>query len=255
MVQARRQESASDIYHVICRGCGRQILFEDDVDRRKYLSFLKEGLDQNGSILFAWCLMGNHVHLLIKSPIEALSNLMRVLNSSYSMYFNKRHDRVGHLMQGRFKSEPIETDEYFLTVLRYIHRNPEKAHMSLTVDYPWSSYAEYLKGNSSPSIANTTFALELLGGTAEFASFHQEDDPTAPCIDAERGRMRLTDDDALVAASQVLSNCRVENVVSLPQEERDDALRTLKSANLSVRQIERLTGISRSVVSKVCAGG
>ena len=253
MVRAKRQESASDIYHVVSRGCGRQILFEDDADRRKYLSFLKEGLDQNGAILFAWCLMGNHVHLLIKCPIGTLSNLMRVLNSSYSMYFNKRHDRVGHLMQGRFKSEPIETDEYFLTALRYIHRNPEKARMSLTIDHPWSSYAEYLRGNSSPSIADTALALELLDGPTGFASFHQEDDPTAPCIDAERGRMRLTDDDALIAANEVLGNCHVESITTLPKEERDDALCALKAANLSVRQIERLTGISRSVVSKACA--
>lgn len=252
MVRAKRQESASDIYHVVSRGCGRQILFEDDDDRKKYLSFLKEGIGQNKATLFAWCLMGNHTHLLIKCPIESLSNMMRVLNSSYSMYFNKRHNRVGHLMQGRFKSEPVETDEYFLTVLRYIHRNPEKAQMSPAADYQWSSYTEYLKGSSSPSIANTAFALELLGGTAEFASFHQKDDPTAPCIDAERGRMRLTDDDALVAAGEVLGNYRVESVMSLPKEERDDALRALKSANLSVRQIERLTGVSRSVVSKAC---
>lgn len=253
MVRAKRQESASDIYHIVSRGCGRQILFEDDADRKKYLSFLKEGLDQNGAILFAWCLMGNHVHLLIKCPIDTLSNLMRALNSSYSMYFNKRHDRVGHLMQGRFKSEPIETDEYFLTALRYIHRNPEKAQISLTVNYPWSSYAEYLRGDSSPSIANTAFALELLDGPAGFASFHQEDDPAAPCIDAERGRMRLTDDDALIVASKILDTYRIESVVSLPKEKRDDALCALKAANLSVRQIERLTGISRSVVSKVCA--
>ena len=89
---------------------------------------------------------------------------------SYALYFNKRHGRDGHLFQGRYKSIPIESDEYYLTVLRYIHQNPEKARICQTSDYPWSSYRSYVRGRG---LAHTEFALSLLGGVDSFIEFHK----------------------------------------------------------------------------------
>lgn len=253
MVRRKRKPSEGDVYHVVSRGCGRQILFEDDADRKQYLDLLKENLAICDASLYAWCLMGNHVHLIVRSDLESLSELMRRLNSSYSMYFNKRHDRVGHLMQGRFKSEPIDSDSYLLTAVRYVHKNPEKAGMVAANGYPWSSFREYTEDKSAYKISDTTFVSNLFASREEFMEFHTEDDPSAPCIDIDRGRMCLSDDDAIVAANAVLDECTIESISALPKDERNTALRRLRAANLSVRQIERLTGISRSVISKVCS--
>ena len=242
-----RSESDAEMYHVISRGAGRQIIFEDNNDRQRYLELLQNAITEHSGEILAWCLMDNHTHLLLKINISDLSEAMRAINSSYVLYFNKRHGRVGPLMQGRFKSEPINSDEYLLTAIRYIHQNPEKAGISKTKDYHWSSYREY---TGKAKTVDTAFVLELFGNVAEFERFHKMIDNAAPCIDDNRGRRILDDESALRAARAILDPVRVEEVASLPKAQRDELLCKLKIAKLSVRQIERLTGVSKSIVAK-----
>ena len=257
MVRAarHRSESEADIYHVVSRGTGRQVIFEDDDDRCDYLGILRNAIaDHNGEIL-AWCLMDNHVHLLLRIGLPDLSEAMRIINSSYALRFNKKYGRVGHLMQGRFKSEPIDSDEYLLTAIRYIHQNPEKAGIAKTKDYRWSSYREYLdRYKTAETAADTSFVLGIIGDAGEFARFHETLDSTAACIDENRGRRVLDDESALRAAKTLLGSVKVEEVASLPKAQRDEALCKLKSARLSVRQIERLTGVPKSIVAKAKMG-
>ncbi|MCI2242675.1 transposase [Adlercreutzia faecimuris] len=245
-----RRESEAGIYHVVSRGVGRQLIFEDDGDRQCYLDLLQREVEGHGGSVLAWCLMGNHTHLLLKMGLADLSESMRLVNSAYALRFNKRHGRVGHLMQGRFKSEPVDTDEYLLTVIRYIHQNPEKAGIGAAASYPWSSYREYA---GEPAVADTSLVLEMLGGVSGFKRFHEASDASAPCVDENRGRRVLDDDSALEAARLLLAPTRVEEVAALPRERRDEALCRLKAAGLSVRQVERLTGVSKSVVAKARA--
>lgn len=174
---------------------------------------------------------------------------MRTLNSTYAMHFNKRHDRVGHLMQGRFKSEPVNSDRYLMTVVRYIHLNPQKAGVCEANRYPWSSYQEYLR--TEPRLIEKGVALSVFGGERPFVAFHKSDDGSDPCIDVGRGRKVIDDESALDTAKQVLWPTNVESVTRLGKAERNRALCTLKDAHLSLRQIERLTGISKSVVAEV----
>jgi len=246
-----RSQSEMSIYHAVSRGVGRQIIFEDDKDRRRYLSILKDAIADHNAEILAWCLMDNHTHLLMKADLPDLSEAMRITNSAYAMYFNKRHSRVGHLMQGRFKSEPVNSDEYLLTVVRYIHQNPEKAKIAKTKNYSWSSYQEYV---GKEEIANTSFVLDVFGSVAEFKRFHEMLDDTAACTDENQGRRVLDDDRAFLAAQALLDPVRVEKIASLPKAQRDEMLCKLKDAKLSVRQIERLTGISKSVVAKAKTG-
>ena len=117
--------------------------------------------------------MGNHVHLLLKDAVQQLDLIMKKIACSYAWYFNWKYERVGHLFQDRFKSEPVEDDRYYLTVLRYIHQNPHKAGIAATDDYKWSSYSEY---TGKTEIADTEFALKLLGGSEIFISFMREDE-------------------------------------------------------------------------------
>ena len=119
--------SESGIYHVILRGVNRQAIFEDDEDSEQFLDILEGCKAVSGFEVLAYCLMGNHVHLLMRVGKEPLSTIFRRIASKYVYWFNVKYDRVGHLFQERFKSEPVEDDAYLATVMRYIHNNPVKA--------------------------------------------------------------------------------------------------------------------------------
>lgn len=129
------------LYHVIARGNEKQSIFLSDQDRKKFLVWLSKVAKDHNLIVYAYCLMDNHYHLLVETPDGNLSTAMQDLNSSYSQWFNVIHDRVGHLFQGRFKSFLIEKEPYLLEVSRYIVLNPVEAGL---VKHPrnwkWSSY-------------------------------------------------------------------------------------------------------------------
>lgn len=247
MVRSPRKQGGSGIYHVVARGVSRSIIFEDDTDRSRFLDTLASLSRECGAAVYAWCLMDNHYHILIKQELGSLSDMMKALDSSYALYFNMRHDRVGHLFQGRFKSEPVDTDEYFLTVLRYIHQNPVKAGIAPTCDYKWSSYGEYLAGRG---LVDANFALDLLGGREGFEKFHAVLDVAAACCDADRSRRLIGENDAASVAESALGGISPGSVSGLARPERDEAIRKLRAAHLSIRQIERLTGVSRGIVAK-----
>lgn len=258
MGRTARDHGESGIYHVVARGVGRQIIFEDDADRTRYLTELGRGLargtgDAGSTALLAWCLMDNHVHLVIDSEPGAPSALMRDVGSAYALSFNERHDRVGHLFQGRFRSEAVDDEGYLLTVVRYVHQNPVRAGLvGACEDYPWSSYRAYAAPGAGDGLTSCGRVLEAFGGRAALRAFHEEVDEAAACVDVGRGGARrlLDDSDALGVARAVLGDVRPEEVASLPRQERDGAIRALRAARLSVRQVERLTGVSRGVISR-----
>ena len=145
MPRAAREKSSTGIYHVMLRGINHQIIFEDDEDYQKYLQTLKTYQEKSGYIIYAWCLMGNHLHLLVKEETEDLGIAFKRIGASYVYWYNWKYGRRGHFFQDRFKSEAVEDDSYFLTVIRYIHQNPLKAGIVKDItDYRWSSYGEYI---------------------------------------------------------------------------------------------------------------
>lgn len=168
MTHIPRQRSSSDIYHVIIRGAGRRILFEDDEDRRFLLGKLAQYKDKHDAIILAWCLMENHVHILLKCELADLTNLMRSLGTSFARYYNGRHGHVGPVFQDRFKSYPVEDDAYLMTLVRYIHMNPQRAGTCSYDAYPWSSYAEYVDRSS---ICATDFVLDCFASFSRLSSF------------------------------------------------------------------------------------
>ena len=124
MPRNARKQSKSGIFHVMLRGINRQVIFQDDEDCEKYLQCLVECQKLSGFQLYAYCLMGNHVHLLLEEKKEPLSQIFKRLGVRYVYWYNWKYKRTGHLFQDRFKSEPVEDDSYFLAVLRYIFQNP-----------------------------------------------------------------------------------------------------------------------------------
>ena len=244
-----RIKSEGDIYHVTSRGTGKQLIFEDDDDRRFFLRLLHETLSSHAVDLYAWCLMDNHFHLLLHGALETVSLCMRHLCSSYARRFNERAGRTGHLFQGRFGSEAIDTDAYLLIVVRYIHKNPEKAGLAHTSAYRWSSYREYL---GHPTLCKTQFVLDVFGDKQAFASFHAQNDEEAGCLDVDMSRMakrKAIDARALRKAQRVMAGMKLTDLKTLPKKTRDAHLRDMKRSGLSIRQIERLTGIGRNVVA------
>ena len=136
-----RIEFPDALYHVTARGDRREDIYEDDQDRQMFLTILEQVIAQFNWVCHAWCLMDNHYHLLIQTPDGNLSKGMRQLNGVYTQASNRRHRRVGHLFQGRFKAILVDHDAYLLELARYIVLNPVRAGMvKKPADWPWSSY-------------------------------------------------------------------------------------------------------------------
>ena len=253
MPRSPRKQSEGDVYHVYARGVGRQLIYENDADRVFFLRKLQEQLAESQGTLFAWVLMGNHFHLMVKMPLGTLSTFMKNLQAVYAQHYNKKYEHVGHLFQGRFGSQPITSDEQLMACVRYIHRNPIGANLSKTCDYKWSSYRGYLKG---AAVTSTDFVLSLFGGVEPFVRFHQSpDDGRFSFIDVDDvensiSSARSSDERADWEATKLLGEGWRESLVQSSKIERNAKLRVLKDAGLSVRQIERLTGIGRNIISR-----
>jgi REP element-mobilizing transposase RayT len=141
MARPLRLEFPGALYHVTSRGNARLPIFEDDQDRQRFLTILGETVKRFNWLCHAYCLMVNHYHLVVETVEGNLSQGMRHINGVYTQDFNRRHNRVGHVFQGRFKSILVERDNYLLELCRYVVLNPARANMvEQPEQYPWSSY-------------------------------------------------------------------------------------------------------------------
>lgn len=233
--------SESGIYHAILRGINRRAIFEDDEDSGRFLDILEEYRDLSGYEVLAYCLMGNHVHLLLRVGEEPISKAFQRIASKYVYWFNAKYDRVGHLFQGRFKSEPVEDDAYFATVLRYIHNNPVRAGIcKRPEDYPLSSYRDYL---GAGGLTDTEFALSIMSlpQLIEFTNAANEDE----CLDVFDGaRVRFTDADARNIMEDMTGCSSVEDFQALSERDMKFFAGKMIEAGLSIRQISRITGMT-----------
>lgn len=124
MVRSLRLQYPDAVYHVTCRGNERQNIFRDDADRNRFLLLLNQSVNIYSIKLHSYMMMNNHFHLLVETPVGNLAEFMRRFNVSYIGYYNRRHKRVGHLYQGRYKAILVDRDEYLDIISRYIHLNP-----------------------------------------------------------------------------------------------------------------------------------
>lgn len=138
------------VYHIMSRGNRRTKIFRDESDYRVYLKILDRTGFECRFQLYSYCLMPNHIHLQLETGEVEIWEIMRRINRGYACYFNRRHNLVGHLFQGRYKSKLIQDSLYNLQVNRYIHLNPVKAGLVKSpADYAWSSYSCYLSQERS----------------------------------------------------------------------------------------------------------
>ena len=241
MPRQPRKLSQSGYYHLIASGNGKQIIFEEEKDYIKFLWLLKQFSEETNVTICAYCLMENHFHLLVYDPNINFSVFMQKLVGTYAKWFNMKYQRKGNLFENRFTSVPIDSDDTLCTIFRYILTNPEKSGICPAPEYPWSSYQKY--GNPN-SFVDTHVLQELLGSYDEYAEFI--------AAKYELKSVNIVHNDEW-AKSVIRETLHIENpsdIKSYDWKRRNEMIRILKKKGLSIRQIERLTGISKSVIQR-----
>jgi REP element-mobilizing transposase RayT len=243
MPRLSRSISSTGVYHVMLRGIDKRLIFHSDFDYLKFLYYLEKTWINGEFDIYAYCLMSNHVHLLISYSGDDIGNIIRRITVGYVQYFNYQNSRYGHMFQNRFKSEVVQDDSYFLTVMRYIHRNPVKANIVVSSqDFPWCSYQYYLGISRSnqdlqkPAFLNTSYVLNMVGDKDELVK-HMHQDGSDECLDFDE-RSRLTDDQLLdyIKNTTGLSDINILNK-SQKMEICKEAQSTIKT---STRQLMRV---------------
>ena len=246
MPRRARNMSASNYMHIIVRGIGKQLLFEDDHDYRYYLTKLELYCMDTDVKVCAYCLMDNHVHLLVKGEAESVILLMKKIGVSYSWYYNKKYERVGHLFQDRYKSDPVNDERYFLKLVHYILHNPVVAGIcSRPEKYEYSSASEYILNRSG--ITDIDHVLRMMDQKVlkDFLIKPAE-------IDQQKNRedhpslVKINDKKAVDIITGKLGKS-----VPVDQEVLKQNIRSFLDKGISMRQISRITALSRTVLYRL----
>jgi putative transposase len=164
MTRQLRIEFPGAFYHVTSRGNEKKPVFITDRDKEKFLENLEIAHQRFSAIFLVYCCMDNHFHFFIQTPLGNLSRILHFINTAYTAYFNKTHERTGHLFQGRYKAILVDADEYAQELSSYIHLNPVRAKITeLPEQYPWSSYRDYMELRKKPDWLDTEFVLGFYG--------------------------------------------------------------------------------------------
>jgi len=262
MARTRRQISQTGFYHVMMRGNEKREIFKNDWDRKKLLDIIKGKKKEEVFDIYAYCLMDNHVHLLIRT--ENIAGVMKRINTSYACFFNKKYNRVGHLFQDRFKSETIGDEKHLLAVVRYIHNNPYQAGMvSDILEYPWSSYIDYV-GKRDYKKNDMVDTLEILSLFAQEKNKAIEYFKEFSYKENDDQFIDVKEDDSDVFFCQETDNSWVEKYLkdknlSITDLKTDcnkhylqDVIVNLRiKTRLSIREIADFLGLNRGIVQRV----
>ncbi|WP_069999330.1 transposase [Cellulosilyticum sp. I15G10I2] len=221
MPRGPREKCEYSTYHIMVRGNNKQDIFEDEEDRIQYLKRLKRYKEKFKIEVYAYCLMTNHVHLLIYDNGQDISKVMKGLNLSYVRYFNKRYNRCGHLFQGRFNSVMVKRDSYFIEVSKYIHLNPAEAGMvGAPEDYKWSSLKMYLGERDSYEIIDNRrilayFSKDYKGSMKLYAEYmYNKEIEEEVAVAIESGHKGIRAEVAATGASKEMNEDQILAVVS-----------------------------------------
>ena len=245
MARQKRMKSETGIYHVMLRGINKQQVFKNEDDYKMFLRALAKCKKISGFRLHAYCLMDNHIHLLIQEDKEPIALVFKRLGDMFVYWYNEKYKRTGAVFQGRYRSIPVNDDEYFITVLKYIHNNPVKAGIvSNCADYEFSSYNSYF---IQFGLVDTEFTYSLMS-VDEFKRIHSESDDFSKITIEDTSKTRLSDTEAMDIIISQTHLKKTDEFKSLPKEMQKAYVRMLKNEGLSMRQICRLTGISDRMV-------
>lgn len=288
MARPLRLEFAGALYHLTARGNVRADIFADNEDRRVFLELLGKEISQQRWRCYAYCLMDNHYHLLIETPEPNLVGGMRRLNGVYTQAFNHRHGRVGHVLQGRYKSILVDKDSYGLELSRYIVLNPVRVGMVRRVeDWAWSSYQATAGDVASPAWLDADWVLSQLGGRNPAATYERfvrqgigGDSPWEqikgqiwlgneaflkrmerladgkPLTNVPRAQRHPARPSAEAVTAQVLSAYRIEGQKALRSRKHQEAFQAWayllrRASNLPLQEVAKRCQVSPSRISKI----
>lgn len=281
MSRPLRLEFPGAIYHVTARGNARETIFLDDDDKLSFLAVLAETVSRFGWLCHAYCLMDNHYHLLIETPDGNLSQGMRQVNGVYTQRFNRRHARVGHLFQGRFKAILVERESYLLELCRYIVLNPVRTKMVTDINrYLWSSYPATVGSQPAPAWLTTDWVLSQFNSRRtmarrKYAEFVAQGQNLSSPWPALKGQVLLGSAQFVEQMQPLLAGIR--DITEVPRgqrlahrpdlaalfparvcedkQARDEAIRrAYLEYGYTMAAIARLTKIHYSTVSKIIKG-
>lgn len=255
MPRKPRIMSSTGIYHIILRSVNQHIIFEEDPDYQKFICIMSDCKTKYETEIYAYCLMDNHIHILLNSPPNRLSTLFRSLGTRFARWYNSKYSRSGHLFQERFHSVPIENDHSFLSALVYIHNNPVKANMCrYPSEYRWSSFNAYY--GQKNDIVNISFACSIAGTKESLLQFFAREpdifDNRLFANDHATAKHYFTDEKALEVFRSVTGLSSASEVTHISKAERNESVRTLKEHGLTIRQMARLLDISETTVKRLC---
>lgn len=248
--------TVTGFYHVCARGTGKQLIFEGDEDRWEFLELMRDCCREAGVTVIAWCLMGNHVHLVLADYEDAMSAAMHRLLLTYARRFNKRTGRTGHLFQNRFDRRSLDTDWQVMEAIRSVHADPQEAGVGLIERYPWSSFAEHLRAYDGDAadvargFSDPSCVLELFGSAEGFLDYSLSmpdgSDPVIHDMDETEWERRAFADKMAKRLGVPLNELK-----TVAPSRRDGIIFALHDGGYTVREIERYTGISKSTVSRI----
>lgn len=256
MPRYARKRSDTLIYHIMLRGNNREKIFIDDEDKLKIIGTLERKKRNNEYNLYAYCVMDNHIHLVVKEGEEQIGSIIKRVAGSYSNYFNKKYQRIGHVFQERYKSEPIEDESYLLSCIRYIHQNPFKSNISTIERYQWSSYKDYIRQDNT--IIDAGDILAIISSSKEKALAHftkiNQEATNEVFIDLEEEK-EISEINVAEFINSYLtqSNIKKEDLKNrMNKSKREELVRLLLvKSNFSLRGIADITGLNREIVRKI----
>ena len=245
--------TVTGFYHVCARGTGKQLIFEGDEDRWEFLELMRDCCRDAWVTIVAWCLMGDHVDLVLLDYEDEMSAAMQRLLLTYARRFNKRTGRTGHLFRDRFERRSLDTDCQVMEAIRSVHADPQEAGIALIERYPWSSFAEYLRAydnDMTRGFSDPSCVLELFGSAEGFIAYSLS---TPAGSELALCDMKETEWERHAFADKMAKSLGVplNELKTVAPSRRDRIIFALHDAGFTVRQIERYTGIGKSTVSRI----
>jgi Transposase and inactivated derivatives len=254
MARKARLRSNNRIYHILLRGKDSQDIFLDDEDKVKMMQILKEKKQEDAFFLYSFCILNNHIHIIIREINDDVSRIFKRAATSYAFYFNKKYNKSGRVFQDRFKSEALDK-ECLLPAIRFVHQNPIKAGLGDMEAYRWSSYQEYIGKAKGPT--DCSEILDMISDDTDYAvrefirfSNDESDEPFLEIItDKEIDNQNVYEyiDRFLKDAAMKLEDLKKPESKKI----RDSIiLYLMDNSNLSKRRIAEILGINRETVRK-----
>ena len=251
MPRTERKASETGIYHILLRGINKQSVFEEPEDYSKFIAILSEVKEISEFKLYAYCLMGNHAHLLLKEIEEPVSTIFRRVGARYVFWFNWKYGRSGHLFQDRFRSEPVESDEYFSTVLLYIYQNPVKAGICENpCEYEWCSRKSLGGGAGIAGIIDEAGLFDIIS-IDEIKKREREKIPDE-LLESKVGRKQaISDEEARELMKNVSGTENATGFQGIERGSQEKVFGELRKRGVSIRQFSRISGLSKGVCERM----